>query len=475
MNTMPSGPGPQQPAGGLLAPPVEPDEIGRLAHYRVLRELGRGGMGAVFLAEDALLTRRVALKVMLPAVAARDDARARFLREGRAVAALKHDHIVTVYGAGEENGVPYLAMELLAGQTLDDWLRPDRRATPAQVLAIGRQIAEGLAAAHAAGLVHRDVKPANVWLEAPTGRVKLLDFGLARPGGGDPGLTESGAILGTPAYMSPEQARGRPVDHRCDLFSLGCVLYRMATGRVPFQGDSAYAVIVAVASEEPAAPRAVNPDVPPALEALIQSLLAKEPGDRPASAAEVAAALDRVAAELPARADPPARTADWTGRHAPAGGRSLRVVAAVAAAVAVVALVVVLVLGRKGEPRTAEGGGETDATTKAGGTGKSDDPDDPAPTGKSEPAPKLSVVGAWDQMPPKGGKPIRYVFQANHGVSGENGYVGRWDQSGRKVTVFGHIPRVNPDKNHRRGEIDPTGKVLRLITDKEKTEVYTRP
>ena len=204
MDTQPSNQPPRDAGTVSFAPAAGPGELGRLGQYRVLKELGRGGMGAVYLAEDATLGRKVALKVMLPGFAAQDAARARFLREARAVAALKHDHVVTVYQAGEEGGVPFLAMELLAGKSLDEWLRPDRRATPAQVVPIGRQIAEGLAAAHAAGLVHRDIKPANVWLEAPKGRVKLLDFGLARgAGGGDPGLTGAGDILGTPAYMAP--------------------------------------------------------------------------------------------------------------------------------------------------------------------------------------------------------------------------------------------------------------------------------
>jgi len=461
MDTQPSQqPRPDTTGPVFLSPPVEADEVGRLGPYRVLKELGRGGMGAVYLAEDTLLKRRVALKVMLPHVGG-DAARARFLREGRAVAALKHDHVVTVYAAGEENGVPFLAMELLAGKTLDDWLRPDRRATPSQVFAIGRQIAEGLAAAHAAGLVHRDIKPANVWLEAPKGRVKLLDFGLARgAGGGDPGLTGAGDILGTPAYMAPEQARGQPVDHRCDLFSLGCVLYRMATGRVPFQGDTAYAVIVAVASEEPVAPRAVNPDVPPALEAFILSLLEKEPGDRPASAAAVLAEMRRVAAGLDATEKlPAAETIEW--RPESRGSRRFVIAGVVVAALA--AVVLVLVFGRGSDP-AKEPESATAPTTKA----------DPSPAGEPPPQPELfTVIGTWDAVKANGPK-MTMVFTDDGKVTGDNGFRGKWGQTGHAIGFIGAGPAKGAPQIKVKGELDPEGKTLRFASQKGVIETWQR-
>ncbi|HYH64794.1 MAG TPA: serine/threonine-protein kinase [Urbifossiella sp.] len=465
MDTQPS----QQPrpdaTGSFLSPPVEADEVGRLGPYRVLKELGRGGMGAVYLAEDTLLKRRVALKVMLPHVGG-DAARARFLREGRAVAALKHDHVVTVYAAGEENGVPFLAMELLAGKTLDDWLRPDRRATPAQVLAIGRQIAEGLAAAHAAGLVHRDIKPANVWLEAPKGRVKLLDFGLARgAGGGDPGLTGAGDILGTPAYMAPEQARGQPVDHRCDLFSLGCVLYRMATGRVPFQGDTAYAVIVAVASEEPVPPRAVNPDVPPAVEALIVSLLAKNPADRPASAAAALAEMRRIAAGLDATEKVPAgdaETIEWRGES----HRSRRFVIAGVVVAALVAVVLVLVFGRGPDPVKDP----DPAPTK-----KADSPaPDPSAAGEPPAPPEaLKVIGTWEFTRPNGVKST-LVFSDDGKVSGGDGFRGKWWQAGRAAGFAGPGVGKGAPVLKVKGELDADGNTFRLVSPKGTAEVWQR-
>ncbi len=282
----------------FLGPPQGPDEIGRLGQYRILKQLGQGGMGVVFQAEDTQLRRLAALKVMLPELAAREHARARFLREARAAAALKHDNVVTIYQVGEDGPVPFLAMEFLTGKSLEEWLRPDRRATIPEALTLGKQIAKGLAAAHAAGLIHRDIKPANLWLEAPRGRVKILDFGLARNMAGEfTALTQSGAVVGTPAYMAPEQARGEVVDHRCDLFSFGCILYRMVTGRMPFQGNTLYAVLAAIATETPPSVQELNPTVPAALASLIERLLAKAPADRPASAQVVLDELQQIEKE----------------------------------------------------------------------------------------------------------------------------------------------------------------------------------
>ena len=232
------GPAGDRPPVSLtfLAPAVGPDELGWLAHYRVLKVLGQGGMGIVFHAEDTQLRRPVALKVIRPEMSKTLSNRQRFLREARAMAQVKSDHVVTVYQVGQVDDVCYLAMELLDGEPLDRWL--DRAGTPppGEAVRIGREIALALAAAHARGLVHRDVKPANVWLEAPTRRVKLLDFGLARPPDADIHLTQTGVVVGTPTYMAPEQARGEVVDGRADLFSLGCILYLMVTGRLPFEG-----------------------------------------------------------------------------------------------------------------------------------------------------------------------------------------------------------------------------------------------
>ena len=298
--TLPKGSGETPPElYDWLAEPQSEGELGRLGSYRVMQVIGVGGMGVVFRARDPHLDRLVALKAMLPTLASRGGARQRFLREARATAAIKHDHIVSVYHVGEDRGVPFLAMELLEGETLDTRLKRDGKLPLAEVLRIGREIALGLAAAHAtrAALIHRDIKPANIWLEAPRNRVKILDFGLARSAAEECQLTIEGAIVGTPEYMSPEQAQGRGVDHRCDLFSLGCVLYRMTTGEPPFRGSDTISTLMAISTHTPPPPSQVEAALPPALSTLIMDLLAKNPADRPSSAQVVADALDRIARE----------------------------------------------------------------------------------------------------------------------------------------------------------------------------------
>jgi hypothetical protein len=280
----------------FLAPPERADELGRLGPYRVLRVLGAGGMGVVFEAEALDGQQRVALKALRPALAASPSAQRRFMLEGEAGAALQHEHVVPIYQVGADRGIPFLAMPLLEGESLEDRLQREAPLPATDVLRVGREIAEALAAAQANGVIHRDVKPSNVWLEAPSGHVRILDFGLARAVGGDAHLTQSGVVVGTPAYMAPEQARGEAVDPRSDLFSLGCVLYRACTGRLPFVGNNALATLLALAQDHPPPPAKLNPRLPPGLSALIMKLLAKRPGDRYGSAREVVAALDDVAA-----------------------------------------------------------------------------------------------------------------------------------------------------------------------------------
>jgi serine/threonine protein kinase len=290
------------PTGPLdfLGAPQGPNELGRIAHYVILKALGKGGMGIVFKAEDTHLQRPVALKVMLPEIAKDESARQRFLREARAAAKIKNDHIVTIYQVGQDNTIPFLAMEFLEGHPLDQWLAQGNQPTVAQVLRIGREVAKGLAAAHDQGLVHRDIKPGNIWLEAPNGRIKILDFGLARAVNDDIQLTRSGLIVGTPAYMSPEQAGGEEIDHRCDLFSLGCVLYRLCSGELPFTGSSTIAVLKALALHNPKPLREINPAIPATLADLVTRLLAKKPEQRPASAHAVADAIEAIERNLTA-------------------------------------------------------------------------------------------------------------------------------------------------------------------------------
>ena len=286
-----------------LAPPQAADELGRLGPYRIQKILGAGGMGIVFQAEDVTLKRKVALKAMRAAVASSAEHRQRFQREAEAAAALDHDHIVTIYQVGEDRGIPYLAMKLLLGESLEDRLNRKAPLPTEEVLRISQEIAEGLAVAHERGLIHRDIKPANIWLEEGRDRVKIVDFGLARAWGEDTRVTQTGYMVGTPAYMAPEQAEGEvPPDHRADLFSLGCVMYRMATGELPFKGKSTMAVLLALATKNPRRPRELNPDLPRGFDKLVMRLLEKAPADRPQSARAIVAALSEIL-EGPAEAD----------------------------------------------------------------------------------------------------------------------------------------------------------------------------
>ncbi|MCE9562580.1 MAG: protein kinase, partial [Planctomycetes bacterium] len=274
-------------------PPTQPGDLGRLGRYRLLKPLGKGGMGAVYLGYDDVLQRKIAIKVLTPKFAANKIARERFLREARTAASVASPHVVAIIDVDEDLGIPFIAMEYLQGIPLDRYLSTHSKLSLKQVLRIGQEVARGLAAAHAAGLVHRDIKPANLWLEAPHGHVKILDFGLAKEtdpqGGAD--VTQAGQVVGTPAFMSPEQARGDVVDARTDLFCLGIVLYRLCTGKQPFVGPTAMAVLMSVGIDEPTPVRQLNPAVPEALASLIYRLLRKKPADRPQTATDVHADL----------------------------------------------------------------------------------------------------------------------------------------------------------------------------------------
>ncbi len=293
------------PAAGGAGPNA--DMPRRIGDYTILRVLGEGGMGTVYLGEDMRLGRKAAVKTMKPDLAASPANRARFAREARAAAAVEHDHIVPVWQVGEAaDGSPYIAMPFLQGESLEARLKREPVLPPDLLLQVAREVADGLAAAHARGLVHRDIKPANIWLEgdpesadpaAHVRRSKILDFGLARSAADDDAhVTTSGAILGTPAFMAPEQAAGEAVDHRADLFSLGVTLYRMATGKLPFAGANTMAVLTALATVSPPPARRLNPAVQPAVSDLIDRLMCKDPAGRPQTAAEVAATARRIAA-----------------------------------------------------------------------------------------------------------------------------------------------------------------------------------
>jgi WD40 repeat protein len=281
------------PAGELkldfLRPPTAPDRLGRLGAFDVVRVVGRGGMGVVLHGYDPHLQRDVALKVIDPQLAGNEVARKRFCREARAAAAVTHDNLVAVHQVDEDedSGLPYLVMQLVNGESLDQRLKRVGTLSAVEVARLGMQAAAGLAAAHAGGLIHRDIKPGNILLEAGTDRVKLTDFGLAKAAE-DVRLTRTGFVAGSPLYMAPEQARGDEVDHRADLFSLGSVLYEAAAGKPPFDAKTPLAVLRRVADETPPPLREVDPHIPDWLSDVIDRLLAKDPADRPQSAAEVA-------------------------------------------------------------------------------------------------------------------------------------------------------------------------------------------
>jgi len=264
-----------------------PGTLGRLGPYHVTEVLGRGGFGVVLKAFDPGLGRAVAIKVLAPQLATSAAARSRFAREARAAAAVVHDHVVAIHAVDSWNGLPYLVMTYVAGCSLQERIDRDGPLGVKEVLRIGMQTALGLTAAHAQGLVHRDVKPSNILLENGVERVKLTDFGLARAVD-DASLTQSGVVAGTPQYMSPEQALGESVDHRSDLFSLGSVLYFICSGHPPFRANSTPAILRRVSDDRPRALRDVNPEVPIALAEIIERLHAKNPAGRFQSAAEVA-------------------------------------------------------------------------------------------------------------------------------------------------------------------------------------------
>ncbi len=274
----------------FLAPSSRPDSLGKIGQYEVLEVLGKGGFGIVFRAFDDKLQRVVAVKVMAPSLATTSPARKRFLREARSSAAVRHENVVQVH-AVEEQPLPHLVMEFVPGETLQQRLDRTGPLDTAEVLKIGRQIAEGLAAAHATGLIHRDIKPSNILVDGGANPVvKITDFGLARAAD-DASLTRSGVVAGTPMYMAPEQAKGEPLDHRADLFSLGSVLYVLASGRPPFRASSTLAVLKRVADDAPRPIREIIPEVPEWLCRIIEKLHAKDPEQRYQKSREVADTL----------------------------------------------------------------------------------------------------------------------------------------------------------------------------------------
>lgn len=281
----------------FLSPSDNPAMLGRIGEFEILERIGSGGMGIVLKGYDHELNRYVAVKVLHPHCATSAAARRRFAREAQAAAAVVHQHVVPIYAVDGHHHPPYLVMPFVPGESLQQRLTRQGLFDVVDVLRIGQQVAEGLAAAHAQGLVHRDIKPANILLERNVERVLLTDFGLARAAD-DASLTQSGVIAGTPQFMSPEQTRGEPIDHLTDLFSLGTVMYTLLAGHSPFRAETAMGVLRRVCDDSPRSLCELNASVPSWLDAFIAKLQAKHPSQRFASAAEVADLLKQSVAHV---------------------------------------------------------------------------------------------------------------------------------------------------------------------------------
>ena len=301
----------------FLRPSREPEHLGRLGAYEILEVIGRGGMGVVLKAFDPALQRLTAIKVLASQWASHAEARQRFRREAQAAALVRHENVVAIHAVDEVDGLPYLVMEYVPGESLQQ--RLDRAGALAlkDILRIGAQAAAGLAAAHEQGLIHRDIKPANILLNS-AGDVRLTDFGLARAVD-DASLTQTGVIAGTPQYMAPEQARAAPLDHRADLFSLGSVLYAMCTGRPPFRAPTTIGVLKRLCEDTSRDVCDLNPEIPDWLGDTIDKLHAKRPSDRFRSADEVARLLDQHLRHL--RSPGTVRKPRPIGRPQPVRGR----------------------------------------------------------------------------------------------------------------------------------------------------------
>jgi serine/threonine-protein kinase len=270
--------------------------------YRVEHELGRGGMAKVYRGEDTVLGRTVAVKVLAPQYADDPNFVTRFRREAQAAARLSNTHVVSVFDTGSDDGVHFIVMEFVEGRTLAEFITGGGRIMPERAIDIAVDVCRALEAAHAQGVIHRDIKPGNIMI-TPNGGVKVTDFGIARVTSNET-VAQTAAVLGTASYLSPEQAQSQPVDGRTDIYSLGCVLYEMVTGRPPFLGDSAVAVASKQVLEQPTPPSRLNRDVSPDLDAVILRALAKNADNRYQTAEEFRQDLERVRRGLPVDATP---------------------------------------------------------------------------------------------------------------------------------------------------------------------------
>lgn len=281
----------------LLSPSSHPEMLGRIGRYDIESMLGAGGMGIVYRGFDTQLHRAVAIKVLSPTLAFHGSARQRFAKEAQAAAAIVHEDVVPIYDVQTQREIPFLVMRFIPGESLQARIDGHGALELIQILRIGKQLMAGLAAAHAQGLIHRDVKPANILLEEGIDRALLTDFGLAQTID-DARVTASGMMPGTPPYMSPEQSRGEKLTEQSDVFSAGSVLYAMCTGRAPFRAESPWKVLKLVEESEPKPLRELNAQIPQWLSGIIEKMMAKHPSDRYTSAAEVSRLLEQCLAHV---------------------------------------------------------------------------------------------------------------------------------------------------------------------------------
>jgi hypothetical protein len=319
----------------FLAPASHPEMLGRLGRYEIEAVIGIGGMGIVLKGFDSELNRPVAIKVLAPHLAHRGTARQRFAREARAAAAVVHEHVVAIHNVESEHATPFLVMQYVPGRSLQDRVDQEGPLDATEILRIGMQAAAGLAAAHAQGVIHRDVKPANILLENSVDRALLTDFGLARAAH-DLSLTHSGVVAGTPHYMSPEQASGEVTDARSDLFSLGAVLYFMAAGHPPFRAERPIAVLNRIRCDRHRPVWEISSSIPDEIGDLIDRLLEKKPSRRFASAAETQEALSLALSGIQQRGPRAGRR--WFRRMRKSGWWFAGAVAATVAATAIISV-----------------------------------------------------------------------------------------------------------------------------------------
>lgn len=417
----------------FLEPPSDAAYLGRLGQFDVMRVLGRGGMGVVLEAFDSRLQRHVALKVLDPHLAGDEISRQRFCREARAAASITHENVVAVHQVEKsgDDGPAYLVMQLIVGESLEHRLA---RAAPLplrEIVRIGMQAAHGLVAAHAQGLIHRDIKPGNILLEAQGDRVKLTDFGLARVVD-DVKLTQSGFVSGTPLYMAPEQALGGDADYRSDLFSLGAVLYEMCSGRPPFTGNSAVAILRQIADERHRPLRELNPEIPGWLADTVDRLLAKKPEDRIPSAVQLAELFEYEWALLKTSSDDVPTVCQAAAKRR--ATRNLWIGGGLATGFLALGLLGGVYLGRQGGPPIAAEASVSPAHvfTASAGTVWSVDFD---PTGDTVAmAVEDGTVRLWDQL----SESVKSTFEAHRGVV----WAARFSRDGKLMATGGDDGRI---------------------------------